>query len=448
MRNTPKILCLATLGLLLLTLLQGTVRLIPVKPLYGVNIGTDKPAFTAEAFLSGQWQKATDQYLKEHHGFREPAIRLYNQYLWTAYHRSTNPGSVVIGQQDYLFEPWFVDEYYTGCFQHYYPDSIPDYEKPNVFERRMSRLAKLQAILEEQGVHLFVALLPGKERIYPQYLPDRGAKAHSDRHMGHHRAYDYYSNSLYDFRCIDLCHCFDSLNGHTPYLLFTKTGTHWSNIASTYAFDSVMRYMQTFGPAIRPVTLGQPYHGSTREPDADLDDLLNKTFRIPSERNQYVDVTLAEPAPERNPSLVVIGDSFFWNILYNFPIQELFSNFRYWYYFSTIYYDPSHDNVADIDLVDELLRTDYVMLSYCTVQLYNCGNGFINRALLELCYDPEEIQAVRDSLSRTALGHNIDSQKAIDELIDKNLEQYFPALAESHPTKRCSRLAAVATKRP
>ena len=133
MRNTPKILCLATLGLLLLTLLQGTVRLIPVKPLYGVNIGTDKPAFTAEAFLSGQWQKATDQYLKEHHGFREPAIRLYNQYLWTAYHRSTNPGSVVIGQQDYLFEPWFVDEYYTGCFQHYYPDSIPDYEKPNVF---------------------------------------------------------------------------------------------------------------------------------------------------------------------------------------------------------------------------------------------------------------------------------------------------------------------------
>ena len=39
------------------------------------------------------------------------------------------------------------------------------------------------------------------------------------------------------------------------------------------------------------------------------------------------------------------------------------------------------------------------MLSYCTVQLYNCGNGFVDRALLELCYDPDEIQAVRDSLA-------------------------------------------------
>ena len=437
MRNTPKILCLVTMALFLLTILQGATHFIKVKPLKGAYVSTEKPQFTSKAFMSGDWQHGVDAYLKDHHGFREPAIRLYNQYLWWTYHRSTNPGSVVLGKNDYLYEPWFVDEYYTGCFHHYYPDSIPDYEMPHIFYRRMSRLAKLQTILEEQGVHLFLALLPGKERIYPQYLPDRGAKAHGDRFQGHHRAYDYYSNSHYGFRCVDICHCFDSLRDHTPYLLFTQTGTHWSNIASTYAFDSVMRYMQTFGPTIRPVTLGNPYYARTREPDADLDDLLNKTFRIPTERNQYVDVTLAEPIPQRNPSLIVIGDSFFWNILYNFPIQELFSNFRYWYYFSTIYYDPDHDNVADIDLVDELLRTDYVMLAYCTVQLYNCGNGFINRALLELCYDPDEIQAVRDSLQQTT----INSQKTIDELIDQNLEQYFPALAENQPTKRCTKIA-------
>jgi len=440
MRNTPKILCLVILGLLLLAILQGATSFIKVKPLKGVYVGAEKPQLTPAAFLSGEWQKATDQYIKDHHGFREPAIRLYNQYLWTAYHRSTNPGSVIIGRHNYLYEPWFVDEYYTGCYHHFYPDSIPDYEKPYTFYRRLSRLAKLQAILEEQGTHLFLALLPGKERIYPQYLPDRGAKARHNRLIGHLRAYDFYSQCapLYGIRVVDICHCFDSLNGHTPYLLFTKTGTHWSNIASTYAFDSIMRYMQTFGPAIRPVTLGQPYHARTREPDADLDDLLNKTFRIPAERNQYVDVTLAEPAPKHNPSLIVIGDSFFWNILYNFPIQELFSNFRYWYYFSSIYYDPDHDNIGDINLVDELLGTDYVMLSYCTVQLYNCGNGFINRALLELCYDPEEIQTVRDSLQLTIAGDNTNPQTTIDDLIDQNLEQYFPALAEPYPTKRCT----------
>ena len=437
MRNTPKILCLVTMTLVLLTILQGATHFIKVKPLKGAYVSAEKPRFDFKSFMTGDWQHQVDRYIKDHHGFREPAIRLYNQYLWTAYHRSTNPGSVVIGKDNYLFEPWFVDEYYTGCYNHFYPDSlgIPDYEKGYVFERRMSRLAKLQAILEEQEVHLFLALLPGKELIYPQYLPDRGAQARHDRLWGHHRAYDYYRTSPYDFRRVDICHCFDSLNGHTPYLLFTQTGTHWSSIASTYAFDSIMRYMQTFGPAIRPVTLGKPYYGRTREPDADLDELLNKTFHIPTQRNQYVDVTLGDPAPERNPSLVVIGDSFFWNILYNYPIQELFSNFRYWYYFSTIYYDPDHENVADIDLVNQLLSADYVMLSYCTVQLYNCGNGFINRALLELCYDPEEIQAVRDSLAA-----DTTSRLSVDQRIDQYLEQYFPALAEPFPTKRCSRL--------
>lgn len=424
--------------LFLLAILQGATHFIPIKQLKGSYVSAEKPKLTMEGFVSGSYQSGLDQYIKEHHGWREWSIRMYNQYLWTAYHRSTNPGSVCLGQENYLFEPWFVDEYYTDCFDHFYSDSIPDNEREQVFHKRMSRLGKLQAILEEQGVHLFLAMLPGKERIYPQYLPDRDAEAPNNRLQGHHRAYGTYSRfaDSYGVRYVDICHCFDSLKGHTPYLLFTKTGTHWSNIASTYAFDSIMHFMQSFGPAIRPVTLGQPHKARTREPDADLDDLLNKMFRIPAERNQYVDVTLGEPAPEKNPSLVVIGDSFFWNILYNFPVQELFSDFRYWYYFSTIYYDPDHDNVANIDLVDELLNSDYVMLSYCTVQLYNAGNGFVNRALLELCYDPEEIQAVRDSLAA-----DNSSTLSVDERLDRDLEHYFPELVLSGvPTVRCSRL--------
>ena len=436
MRHIPKILCLATMMLFLLPVVQKVKPFVKVQPLKGVYVHTEKPQFSFSSFVKGEWQKNADRYIKEHFGFHEHFIRLYNQCLWAIWHRPADPSPVLVGKNDYLFEPSFVNEYYTGCFNEFYPDSIPLCERPQIFRRRMSRLAKLQAILEEQGTHLFLALLPGKERIYPQYLPNPRPRTGNHSSGTQPRAYDYYRNSRYDFRRIDLCHCFDSLNGHTPYLLFTKTGTHWSNIASTYAFDSVMRYMQTFGPPIHPVTLGTPYYASTREPDNDLYHLLNIITPVPADSNLYVDVTLTGTPPGRNPSLVVIGDSFFWNILYNFPIQELFSDFRYWYYFSTIYYDPTHDKVADIDLVDELLRTDYVMLSYCTVQLYDCGNGFINRALLELCYDPDEIQAVRDSIAA-----DTTSTLTIDQRIDQNLEQYFPAIAEPLPTKRCTKIA-------
>ncbi len=434
MDRIPKILCLTTMALFLLAILQGATHFLPVRQLKGAYLGAERPRLTVADFVSGSYQHGLDQYVKEHHGWREWSVRMYNQYLWTAYHRSTNPNSVCLGQENYLFEPWSVDEYYTGCFSHFYPDSIPESEREQIFLRRMSRLGKVQAILEEQGVHLFLVLLPGKEWICPQYLPNRDG----GRADGQLRAYSTYSRfaGSYGIRYIDICHCFDSLNGRTSYRLFTQTGTHWSNIASTYAFDSVMHFMQTFGPAIRPVTLGQPYKDRTREPDADLDELLNKMFHIPTERNQYIDVTLGDPIAMGNPSLVVIGDSFFWNILYNFPVQEIFSNFRYWYYFSTIYYDSNHASVADINLVEELLGSDYVMLSYSPVQLYDMGNGFVDRALLELCYDPDEIELVRSRLAADGI-----SAQSIEECLYRNMEQYFPELgAPGVPTVRCSRL--------
>lgn len=425
----------------MLVALQGATHFLKLRPLAGAYTAVERPKFSPEAFLSGTWQHEVDRYLKDHHGFREPAIRLYNQYLWTAYHSSTNRGSVVIGKDDYLFEPYFVDEYYTGCFRHFYPDSSAYPNPDEVFAKRMSRLSKLQAILEEQGVHLFLALLPGKERIYPEYLPAYGDRPRDTGDVC--RAYDHYSGAApFDLRRIDLCRYFDSLRGRTPYLLFTQLGTHWSNIACTYAFDSVLRYMGGFGPPIRPVTLGQPYYARTREPDADLDDLLNKTFRIRTERNLYVDVALSGPAPARKPSFIVIGDSFFWTVLYNYPVQELFDHFRYWYYFSTIYYDDDHDHVANIDLVGELLDADYVMLSYCTVQLYNLGNGFIDRALLEICYNPDEIQAVRDSLAADSA-----SPQDVDRRMEQNLEQYFPALGEELPSRRSDAFAAAIRQR-
>lgn len=427
------------MALLLLMMLQGATGIIPVRHLAGAYVGEERPRLSWAGFVSGEWQSQCDRYAKEHHGFREGAIRLHNQYLWTCYHRTPNYGSVLIGRNDYLFEPFFVDDYYEGCM-YQYADS-PD-EMMDIFRRTASRLAKVQEILEQQGTHLFVACLPGKDRIYPQYLPGRGNRTRTK----YLTAADTYPG-LFDscgVRYVDVCHWFDRLNGHVPYRLFTQTGTHWSRIACAYAFDSIMRYMQTFGPAIAPVELGEPYYASRREPDADLDELLNKIFYIPTERNQYVDITVPHPAPEaERPSLVDIGDSFFWTVLYNYPIQDLFSHFRYWYYFSTIYYDSDHDNVENIDLVDQLLSADYVMLSYCTVQLYKLGNGFVNRALLELCYDADEIAAVRDSLAA-----DTTNALSVDERIDRDLETLFPALAEDHPAKRCRRLSQMAASNP
>ena len=69
--------------LLFLPMLQEHFQLIPLKPLYGVTIETRKPKFYLKTYRSGDYAKQEEAYLGEHFGFREPIIRLYNQYLWS-----------------------------------------------------------------------------------------------------------------------------------------------------------------------------------------------------------------------------------------------------------------------------------------------------------------------------------------------------------------------------
>ena len=91
------------------------------------------------------------------------------------------------------------------------------------------------------------------------------------------------------------------------------------------------------------------------------------------------------------PTLITIGDSYFWTISYNFKLKQLFTRYPYWYYNSTIYFDPDNNSTKDINLLQEIFNADYIMLNYCTVQLYKLGNGFIENAMT-LLYD-EETQA-------------------------------------------------------
>ena len=84
-------------------LLQGWLHWLPMKPLNGVTTKeTSKPQFGLEAYRSGSFGKETETYASQHFGFREPVIRLYNQYLWDFY-RKTYAHDVVAGKQGWLY---------------------------------------------------------------------------------------------------------------------------------------------------------------------------------------------------------------------------------------------------------------------------------------------------------------------------------------------------------
>lgn len=383
MKKPQKILCFLTIAVFSMLLLQTAFHVFELKPLKGFTINKELPKLTFENYVDGSFQKDFETYYKKKFGFREWSLRLYNQYIWSFYHKTHN-GWIDIGKDSWLYETEFVRDHYESLTYKYAKDTL---EMKNRFDALANDLYKLQEILKEHGTYIFVNMIPGKDVIYPEYLPENTKYFKPN---GIH-AYDCFKKRFDELgvNYIDNVELFKQMKGHVDYPLFPKTGTHWSNIAATHAFDTTMRYMEKLGGKnLLNVHIGEKYIGKVREPDDDLEQLFNLMFAIRPNTHYYADVTIIPDESAVKPKLITIGDSYFWTISYNFKLKELFSEYPYWYYNSTIYFDEKNTTTSSLNIIDEMFSADYIMLNYCTVQLYKLGNGFIENALT-LLYDDE-----------------------------------------------------------
>ena len=387
-----RILCILTMAFFLLVFLQEKTHFVEMKPLGGVVEEVLYPKFTMNEYADRTYQNNLENYSKQNFGFREWFIRFYNQYIWDFY--GTTRARVSVGRDGWLYEPQYVEEFYQSRMYKYTEE--PDVIKGN-YRKEATRLYKLQEILKEFGVTLFVMIEPGKERVYPEHLPD-GDKY--TRPMGV-KAVDYYPvlfDSL-DVNYVNFSKYFVEQKGKVDYPLFPQTGTHWSNIAAAHSADSLFRYMEHIGKKnIHNISIGPAYYDKTRKPDDDLEQMMNLAREIPKVPNMYASVSTDNDSTAEKPKMIAIGDSFFWNFVSEIPMDSIFSDYQYWYYNSTIYFSPNYTSTSEIDLVTELLGTNFVMLSYCTAMIYDLGNSFISNALVHLCYSDRKINSVLDGI--------------------------------------------------
>ena len=370
-----------------LIFIQEKTHFVRLEPLGGVVEDVAWPKITMKRYIDRSYQTNLEKYSKQKFGFRECFIRCYNQYLWDVYGVSSVAG-VSVGHDGWLYEPWFVDEYYNGLM--YKATDDPEFYK-STLRKEAVRLYKLQEVLKSLGVTLFVMIEPGKERVYPEHLPDR-----EKYEIEGVRPVDYYPY-LFDslgINYVDFSKYFVEQKGKVDYPLFPQTGTHWSNIAAVHVADSLIRYMESIGNMnMNNLEIREPYCDSTRKPDDDLERMMNLIREIPKSPNMYADVSVVDDTSASRPKLLINGDSFFWNIINQIDMDSVFSKWQYWYYNSTIYHNPDYYSTNDVDYAAELLSSDYVVLSYCTAMIYGLGYGFIPRALVALCCDNNQIDA-------------------------------------------------------
>lgn len=378
--------------LLFMPVVQQITGLVPVKALYGVFEPTPKPKWSLESYKTNDYQKQLEQYTSENFGFREPTIRLYNQYLWTCY-RKTYAKDVAAGKHGWLYYPQSVSDYYGTELLRWQP-SVE--EARHEFDLEVKYMNWARTILKENDVELLAFIAPEKGFLYPEYLPD----GRHDTTTFNAREYFEQKFAETGFPCIEMTRWFQLIKDTANYPLIPQTGGHW-NFSSVIAADSLFRFMGNMKGIVFPsIQVGQ-WHKTDRyayEADTDLEQMLN--IFLPIREQQALapeaEVSVVADSATVKPKVLFIGNSFFWRIAHYIPLHQMFEEVEFWYYFSTAYSGKNFEHAEPInqmDVLERLLDFDYVVWFTTGNQMYKGTSGFAKSAVLNLCIEESKLQA-------------------------------------------------------
>ena len=449
MKNKGIYITLIILTMLLLTLpaIQQQWGLFRFKPLKGVSLATQRPKLSVKSFMDGSYQTTENQYLKEYVGFREPLIRCYNQMAWSLFHE-TYCEDVVVGKDKWLYGNHVVRDHFRQM-PYQYADNNEELVKK--FERNINRIKKVQQILDQRGTKLFVLICPSKDMVCPEHLPESRDYVMSDGL----RAIEYMPKAFSEngINFLDLNAWFLSIKDTVDYPLFPMTGTHWSNVACMHAADTLIRYIEHLtGKNMPNVSIGPTYPSETRKPDNDLEEIMNLVWPIKPNQNYYAKVNVVPDSTAQRLRLITIGDSFFWNIAYTMPMDSLFESYPYWYYYNTVYYDPPHSNVKQLNMVDEINKADAVMILLTTNHLYDIFGAFFHRVINTFNPSKEVMEDILADIIGQIENDSLWLQKVEQRAMErgKTLEETKRAVAlyvyKSSPDKYLSRFEAKTLK--
>ena len=348
--------------------LQFFTGIVKLKPLHGVVNEPHIVPLTFDSYLDFEYQESVLKYIDFHFGFRPFFIRLYNQIEFSMFH-TPNATGVTIGKQGYLYERWFIQDYMGFLFV----------GNPKI-EQTVSQLSDIRKYLKKYNTELLVILAPGKGWYYPEYIPDY---LYTERKISNYQAYaGEFQKS--DIPLFDANAWFMELKNKQPYPLFTKMGTHWSEYGAKIAADSLIRRCEVLlNRKMNKIHITDvEWSNEPRTTDNDLEKLLNLFFPLPQLPMAYPTYEKEDSVPmEKRPSVIVIGDSFYWN-MYDGVLGNSFKTNQYWYYFNSIFpqYGNSPETVQDIDMFEALSQTDLFILITSTSGLYKMGDGFIDAA--------------------------------------------------------------------
>ena len=351
------------LSLLCLPLLQQTFKIVDVKPLSGAYNLPDTSALNSKNWFAGDFQNKYSPFYEYQIGFRPFFVRLRNQlYVWT-YGKSD--GYVVIGKEGQLFAWNYWYSSLNGG------DFIGDEE----IAKRVGLMSDLQEKLKEQNTPLLVIIGPNKVRHLPEYLPDNYNKEQSP--TGN---YNSWRKALVqsDLNVIDYNQIYIDLKKEYGRSIFPNTGTHWSAAGMGLALEAILNAAdRAHGDSIMDVSVDNlVLMDSIVDSDVDLRNDLNIFFPPDIQPNLFPEISIKQNG--RKAKVLVIGDSFYWNLFQLPSFHETIDTASHFFYYNNT--DKrltwTETPVEGLDIHKIVENVDIVVLLATEANLHKLPYGF------------------------------------------------------------------------
>lgn len=369
MKDIKKIIFVVFIVLLFVPIAVKSLRLFSEEPLGGVYVVTEKPVLSDSTWLNGSFQAQQEKYLNENLGLHNTLVRIHNQIQFSFF-KNTTAEKIIVGKKNYLFENNYI-----------YATTGSDFIGQERVESLMINAKEAQSILEENNIKMLFVFAPGKATYFKEYIPDRffvNGK-NPDTNYGKLKEACLKNN----INCVDFNSWFLQLKDKSEYPLFPKAGIHWSYYGMYLCADSLIKRTEAeLGrdiPELEIVSI--ELSKEQKDPEYDLGNLANLLYFISTYELAYPSFKYNQKDKYR-PKVLVIGDSFYWNLYFSGIPSNIFESLDFWYYNSKYYNDGTSNVAAEVssfNYFQEILKYEYIIILQTDGGLNNFGFGFFDK---------------------------------------------------------------------
>ena len=370
-KEGKRILFFLVLGILILPLFQNVTKVIQLEELQGVFVAPETPIYSFDEWFSGAFQDKAEKHLQFTFEFRRFLVRLYNQINLSCFHQLSNE-KMFLGDENIVFEHDIVNSYY-GEFA----------LKKDTIYNELLKLKFVQDTLQKLNKNIVFAIAPTKASLLHDFIPLEYRKTK------HKNNYETFVETLKELNInyIDFTAYFKECNPTKQYLVFPPTGVHWATYSTTFAIDTLLRFMGKSLSFQPPAYRWGPIEEKiAQNNDRDSENALNLFFNVSSKKLAYKSIQVDRRIND-SIKVLAMGDSFY-EELYNTGLNRILSSTsEFWYYGRYIKLNKSELQNEELhfyqcNLEQKIKESDLIVILFNEANLHALSYKFIDRLYL------------------------------------------------------------------